>query len=140
MTYIQFVIQEGNIELFREIMATEEGVSDLVSSRDLHGNTCLHYVALFDQEDFILQLVKQIDQSQQLGLKLKVLAEVQNAKGRTALDFFQRGKCDSYAHLQILLAEFQMGQDASDNIRTVKRQLKSTRELRKSSSTARLPS
>lgn len=140
MTYIQFVIQEGNIELFREIMATPTGIADLISSRDLHGNTCLHYIALFDQEDFILQLLKQIDQSQSLGFKLKTLAEEQNAKGRTALDFFKRGKSDSYEFLQQLLMDMNEVGGPSENIRQIKQQIKTTRELRKSSSTARLPS
>ena len=53
MSYIQFVIQTGNNELFKEILATDTGSEDFIKSRDMHGNTCLHYIALFDQEDFI---------------------------------------------------------------------------------------
>ena len=48
MSYVQFVIQTGNIELFKEILATEDGAQDFIKSRDMHGNTCLHYIALFD--------------------------------------------------------------------------------------------
>ena len=58
MTYIQCVIQEGNIALFKQIMAMEEGLDDFICSRDLYKNTCLHYVALFDDEDFIISVLE----------------------------------------------------------------------------------
>ena len=54
MTYIQCVIQEVNIALFRQIINSEAGMADFIASRDLYNNTCLHYVALFDDEDFII--------------------------------------------------------------------------------------
>ena len=53
MSYVHYVIQAGNIELFKEILVTKEGIEDFLDSLDIHGNTCLHYIALFDQEDFI---------------------------------------------------------------------------------------
>jgi len=53
MSYVQYVIQAGNIELFKEILVTNEGIEDFLESLDIHGNTCLHYIALLDQEDFI---------------------------------------------------------------------------------------
>ena len=58
MTYIQCVIQEGNITLFKQILAEEEGLNDFIVSRDLYKNTCLHYIALFDDEDFIISVLE----------------------------------------------------------------------------------
>lgn len=58
MTYIQCVIQEGNITLFKQILAEDEGLNDFIVSRDLYKNTCLHYVALFDDEDFIISVLE----------------------------------------------------------------------------------
>ena len=58
MTYIQCVIQEGNITLFKQMLAEEEGLNDFIVSRDLYKNTCLHYVALFDDEDFIISVLE----------------------------------------------------------------------------------
>jgi len=42
------MIQAGNSELFKDAISTEVGANDFVESSDLHGNTCLHYIALFD--------------------------------------------------------------------------------------------
>ena len=53
MSYVQYVIQLSNAKLFHEIIDSEEGCEDFLSSRDAHGNTCLHYVALYDSEDII---------------------------------------------------------------------------------------
>lgn len=58
MKYLQCVIQEGNTSIFRQIIAQEEGHDDFVNVRDLHGNTCLHYLALFDEEDLIICVLK----------------------------------------------------------------------------------
>ena len=78
MTYVQFVIQTGNIELFKEILATEDGAQDFIKSRDMHGNTCLHYIALFDQEDFIDYIFNHMEVSTQFATQLKTLIDVKN--------------------------------------------------------------
>ena len=54
MTYLQCVIQEVNLPLFKQIITSEAGMIDFIASRDLYNNTSLHYVALFDDEDFII--------------------------------------------------------------------------------------
>ena len=43
--------------MFKEIMVTKIGLRDFIDSRDMYGNTCLHYVALLDHEDFIENLL-----------------------------------------------------------------------------------
>ncbi len=53
MSYVQYVIQLSNAKLFQGIVNSEEGCEDFLSSKDAHGNTCLHYVALYDSEDII---------------------------------------------------------------------------------------
>ena len=81
-------------------MATSDGQDDFILSRDRYNNTCLHYVALFDDENFIISLIKMLDKvDKDFPFKLKHLAEVKNKEGRTALDFFNRGKQDSYSTL-----------------------------------------
>lgn len=80
-------------------MATDEGQADFVSSKDLHGNSCFHYIALFDKEDFILAIFKVLGHSIEYSFKLKTLASQANKSGRLPLDFFMRGKADSYEHL-----------------------------------------
>jgi len=40
--------------LFKQIVASEAGAKDFINSRDLYNNTSLHYVALFDDEEFII--------------------------------------------------------------------------------------
>ena len=57
MTYIQFIIQEGNHFLFKQVLQTPTGIEDFTSSRDLYANTSLHYMALFDEEDFIITVL-----------------------------------------------------------------------------------
>ena len=99
MTYIQCVIQEGNLNLFKQIMAQEEGLNDFITSRDLYKNTCLHYVALFDDEDFIISVLEQISNFQDFAFKLKAIAQAQNNEQRTPMDFYKRGKSDSYVNL-----------------------------------------
>ena len=78
MSYVQFVIQTGNTELFKEILATEMGAEDFLKSRDMHGNTCLHYIALFDQEDFIDYIFNHMQISANFSTQLKTLTEVKN--------------------------------------------------------------
>lgn len=48
MTYVQSVIQGGNLTLFQQILASKDGRDDFIESRDRYQNTCLHYIALFD--------------------------------------------------------------------------------------------
>ena len=48
------MIQEVNLALFKQIITSESGMVDFIASRDLYNNTSLHYVALFDDEDFII--------------------------------------------------------------------------------------
>ena len=144
MTYIQFVIQVGNVRLLEQILATEEGQSDFVTSRDVHGNSPLHYIALFDQENVIEVVLNQIIQSPELASKLKILSEKQNRAGQSPMDFFFVGKRDSYELLHNFLAgqnrDSSMPIPSLTNILQIKKQLQRTQTLQKKSSFARLPS
>ena len=99
MTYIQCVIQEGNVKLFKQILAQNEGLNDFIASKDLYQNTSLHYIALFDQEDFIINILEHIERSQDFAFKLKAISCATNSENRTPMEFFDRGKSDSYIHL-----------------------------------------
>ena len=124
MSYVQFVIQTGNSELFREILASDQGTQDFIKSRDLHNNTCLHYIALFDSEDFIDFIFNAMEGNASFGTELKTLAEVKNQAEKTPMDFFKRGKKDSYVLLQSFLATSSESQlssiSASENIGQIK--------------------
>lgn len=66
----------GNLDLFESIISTEEGFEDLISARDRHLNTSLHYIALFDQEDFIEKLIELLEDSSEKKLEqMKDLSE-----------------------------------------------------------------
>ena len=55
-------------------MATSDGQDDFILSRDRYNNTCLHYVALFDDENFIISLIKMLDKvDKDFPFKLKHL-------------------------------------------------------------------
>ena len=71
MSYIQYIIQAGNTELFHNILMTDEGTNDFMSSRDIYDSTCLHYIALFDLEDFLGILFTLMNGNIQFSLKLK---------------------------------------------------------------------
>ena len=77
-------------------MATEIGAEDFLSSRDLHGNTTLHYIALFDQEDFIDAIFLKLSKKENFAQQLKDMTEIKNSEGRSPMDFFKLGKTDSY--------------------------------------------
>ena len=87
------------MELFKDILATETGAEDFISSRDLHGNTCLHYIALFDQEDFIDYIFNHLQLSPKFAPRLKALTDKKNLADRQPMDFFKVGKKDSYVLL-----------------------------------------
>jgi len=59
-------------------MAHEKGLQDFIESRDIFQNTSLHYVALFDEEDFIICLMEQIGKSQDFAFRVKSLSETPN--------------------------------------------------------------
>ena len=46
MTYIQFMLMADNYSLLNETLGTAEGQIDFLDSRDMMGNTSLHYVAM----------------------------------------------------------------------------------------------
>ena len=75
MSYVQYVIQVRNFKLFEQIVGSEQGFDDFVVSRDIHGNTCMHYLALFDDEDFIEAMINKISWSPTVIPQLRVLAE-----------------------------------------------------------------
>ena len=103
MTYVQYLIQVGNFRLLAQLLETEDGLQDFLLSRDVHLNTCLHYVALFDDEDCIEVVLNLIYAMPELVARLKVLSEQPNAEGRSPSDFFLRGKSNSYDLLQSYL-------------------------------------
>ena len=74
MSYVQYVIQVRNFKLFEQIVGSEQGFDDFVVSRDIHGNTCMHYLALFDDEDFIEAMINKISWSPTVIPQLRVLA------------------------------------------------------------------
>ena len=82
----------------------------------MHGNSCLHYIALFDNEDFINSVFNQISKSQDFGLKLRPLIEQRNREARLPMDFFMRGKTDSFGLLNNYLEDLTLGQNSIDNI------------------------
>ena len=53
--------------------------------------------------------------SQDFAFKLKEVAQSQNSEGRTAMDFFDRGKSDSYINLHETLQDLQIGFGLSSN-------------------------
>ena len=55
-------------------MAREAGTYDFIKSRDLYNNTCLHYVALFDDEEFIIQILELVGKSQDFAFRLKEIS------------------------------------------------------------------
>ena len=75
MSYVQYVIQVRNFKLFEQIVGSEQGFDDFVVSRDIHGNTCMHYLALFDDEDFIEAMVNKISWSPVVIPRLRQLAD-----------------------------------------------------------------
>lgn len=90
----------------------------------MHKNTCLHYIALFDQEDFIHEIVNVMQSNSAFTSQLKTLTEEKNLSERSPMDFFERGKKDSYVLLQSLLhapSDTQLTtQSSSDNIGLIK--------------------
>ncbi len=73
----------------------------------MHNNTSLHYIALFDQEDFIDAIFTQITSRKDFATRLKEMIEVQNKEKRSAMDFFKLGKTDSFELLQNYLTEYE---------------------------------
>ena len=51
-------------------MNTKEGLHDFIDSRDFFGNTALHYVALFDEEDIIITVLEQMGKSSDFAKKV----------------------------------------------------------------------
>ena len=71
----------------------------------IHGNTCMHYLALFDEEDFIEAIINKISWNPAAIPELRVLADTMNNEGRNPLDHFFVGKADSYELLHHFLTE-----------------------------------
>lgn len=141
MTYLQCVIQEGNLVLFKQIMASEAGTTDFITSRDLYSNTCLHYVALFDDEDFIIQIINLVGKSQEFAFQLKEISLAQNTENRSAMNFFDRGKSDSYINLHETLQDLQVGHGLTNNdLSLILTRLQNTQKMRRTPSLARMPS
>ena len=135
------MIQEGNIKLFKQILAKEEGLNDFITSKDLYNNTSLHYIALFDDEEFIINILEHIERSQTFAFKLKAISCAQNNEARTPMDFFNRGKSDSYIYLHDSLQDLQVGCTLSrGELSVIVSRLQNTQKMRKSSSLARIPS
>ena len=145
MSYVQYVIQVRNVKLFDQIVGSEQGFQDLLDSRDVHGNTCMHYLALFDDEEFIESVVNKISWAPGAIPSLGDLAEQPNNEGRYPLDHFFVGKSDSYELLHHFLTEQheqKLGTNSpqSFTLSLIKKQLHNTKQMQKKSSFARLPS
>jgi len=106
----------------------------------------MHYLALFDEEDFIEAILNKISWNRTAIPRLKALSEQVNAVGRTPLDHFFVGKTDSYELLHHFLAEqmedshLGLSSPQRFTISLIKKQLKHTKQMQKKSSFARLPS
>ena len=53
--------------------------------------------------------------SQDFAFKLKEVSTLQNTEKRTAMDFFDRGKSDSYVNLHETLQDLQVGFGLTSN-------------------------
>ena len=77
--------------------------------------------------------------SQDFAFKLKEISLLQNTESRTAMDFFDRGKSDSYINLHETLQDLQVGVGLTSNdLRLVITRLQNTQKMRKSPSLARM--
>ncbi len=75
----------------------------------MYANTSLHYLALFDEEDFIITVLEQIEKSQEFAFKLKQISGADNTEMRKPMDFFERGKSESYITLHETLQSIVIG-------------------------------
>ena len=100
--------------MFKQVLKTQSGIDDFTASRDLYANTCLHYLALFDEEDFIISVLEHVAKSQEFALKLKNIADANNTEMRKPMDFFERGKSESYITLHEALQGVCVGQNLSN--------------------------
>lgn len=73
-----------------------ESRDDFIASKDRFDNTVLHYIALFDVEEFIITILENVEKSQEFSFRLKSISTATNAENRSPMDFFERGKSDSY--------------------------------------------
>lgn len=121
-------------------MSSEHGLDDFVKSRDLHENTCLHYIALFDNEDFIITLLKSVAESQDFALRIRNMATALNSEQRTAMDFFARGKSSSYGIFHETIQSLTIGGLPETELTSVIARLQVVKKLSKSPSLARMPS